>query len=230
MQNDIRAVFWDIDGTMVMSEPVHEGKTHYIASRYGITVTRAMQDSFYGTTDIAIHKFMQTLGMTCTFDEYMNDCIGYYRDNLQSIELRDGFMDAFDLFEQNGVIQSAVSNGVTPLVDFNIERTGLKDRLSVIVDVDYIIAQGLNPKPAADPYLEALRLVNEKSGLCIAPHQCLVVEDSPPGVRAGKAAGMNVIYWMLEPGKTRPEADYEAHTGQDLMDTIAPFFRKKLSA
>lgn len=230
MQNDIRAVFWDIDGTMVMSEPIHEAKTHHMASKYGIVVTQDMQDSFYGTTDVGIHKFMQTLGMTCTFDEYMEYCVGYYRDNLHTIELREGFLEAFSLFEKNGVVQAAVSNGMKALVDLNITRTNLLEKLSTVIDVDYVIAKGLNPKPAGDPYLEALRQINEKTGAAIAPHQCLVVEDSPPGVRAGKAAGMNVIYWKLQPGGTMPEADFEAYTGQELLDTITPFFQKRLSA
>lgn len=42
-------------------------------------------------------------------------------------------------------------------------------------------------KPAPDPYL----LGAELSG--VDPHRCLVVEDAPPGVRAGKAAGCRVL-------------------------------------
>ncbi len=221
MIGKIRAVFWDIDGTMVMSEPVHEAKTHDIAARYDITVTREMQDRFYGTTDVQIHQFMQTLGMTCTWDEYLETCIGYYRDNLHTIGLRDGFMDAFVRFEKCGMVQAAVSNGMLALVDLNIERTGLRDQLKAIVDVDYILAQGLNPKPSGDPYLEALRQINEGEGLEILPSECLVIEDSPVGVLAGKAAGMRTVYWALHPAKTLPEADYEAHTGAELMDIIA---------
>lgn len=220
MIDQIRAVFWDIDGTMVMSEDIHEAKTHHMASRYGITVTREMQDSFYGTTDVGIHKFMQGLGMSCTLDEYMDYCIGYYRDNLHTVELRDGFMDAFTYFEENGIVQAAVSNGLLALVDLNIARTGLRGRLKTIIDVDYILAQGLNPKPAGDPYLEALRQVKAMDGVDIHPSECLVIEDSPAGVRAGKAAGMRTVYWTLYAGKTLPEADYEAHTGAELMEII----------
>lgn len=42
-------------------------------------------------------------------------------------------------------------------------------------------------KPAPDPYLLGAKL----SG--VDPTKCLVVEDAPPGVRAGKAAGAKVL-------------------------------------
>lgn len=217
---NIRAVFWDIDGTMVMSETIHEAKTHHIAAKHGITVTQEMRDEFYGTTDQSVHKNLQDMGAACTLDEYLETSIRYYHDNLDVIVLRDGFMEAFTYFENNGVVQGAVSNGIKAFVDLNIKRAGIRDRLNVVIDVDYILARGLNPKPAGDPYLEALRQVNEMGGTDIKPSECLVVEDSPAGVRAGKDAGMQTIYWTLYPGKTKTEADYEAHTGADLMDVI----------
>ncbi|HVM42735.1 MAG TPA: HAD family phosphatase, partial [Gemmatimonadales bacterium] len=42
-------------------------------------------------------------------------------------------------------------------------------------------------KPQPDPYLLAA------SRLGVQPADCVVIEDSPPGVAAGKAAGMRVV-------------------------------------
>jgi len=42
-------------------------------------------------------------------------------------------------------------------------------------------------KPDPEGYLAAA------SRLAVSPHECTVIEDSPPGVAAGKAAGMHVI-------------------------------------
>lgn len=218
---NIRAVFWDIDGTMVMSETIHEAKTRYVASQHGITVTQEMRDGFYGTTDQNIHQNLMTMGATCTLDEYLETCIAYYHENLDVVVLREGFMEAFTYFETRGAVQAAVSNGIKAFVDLNIDRAAIRDRLKAVIDVDYILAKGLNPKPAGDPYLEALRQVNEREGLSILPSECLVIEDSPAGVRAGKAAGMCTVCWSLYPGKTLPEADYEAHTGAELTDIAA---------
>lgn len=74
------------------------------------------------------------------------------------------------------------------------------------------IAQGRG-KPAPDIYLLALDMVNgtlpeeEKK---ITPQECLVFEDSVPGVEAGRRAGMRVI-WCPHPGLKGEFTGREAH-------------------
>lgn len=57
-------------------------------------------------------------------------------------------------------------------------------------------------KPAPDIYLLALQMINSKlsDGTSkIVPEECLVFEDSVPGVEAGRRAGMRVV-WVPHPG------------------------------
>jgi len=58
-------------------------------------------------------------------------------------------------------------------------------------------------KPAPDIYLLALETINERirreGGKVIRPDECLVFEDSVPGVEAGRRAGMQVV-WCPHPG------------------------------
>jgi len=63
------------------------------------------------------------------------------------------------------------------------------------------IAKGRG-KPAPDIYLLALEMVNStlpEGERKITPQECLVFEDSVPGVEAGRRAGMRVI-WCPHPG------------------------------
>ena len=57
-------------------------------------------------------------------------------------------------------------------------------------------------KPAPDIYLLALKTINDglkmKGEPEITPEECLVFEDSVPGVEAGRRAGMRVI-WCPHP-------------------------------
>ncbi|KAF7934557.1 hypothetical protein EAE99_003007 [Botrytis elliptica] len=65
-------------------------------------------------------------------------------------------------------------------------------------------------KPAPDIYLLALRLINESLGeneKPIQPEECLVFEDSVPGVEAGRRAGMKVV-WVPHEGLL---AEYKGH-------------------
>ncbi|PMD13593.1 HAD-like protein [Hyaloscypha hepaticicola] len=57
-------------------------------------------------------------------------------------------------------------------------------------------------KPAPDIYLLALQTINSKLPVGISeivPEECLVFEDSVPGVEAGRRAGMRVV-WVPHPG------------------------------
>lgn len=214
----IKAVFWDVDGTMVMSEPVHDAKMVHIAKAHNLTMPPEVAVSFHGSGDRKAYEIMCSIGMPGTLEEFIEASQAYYEEHLHTIDVRDGFAEAFAYFERQEILQSAVSNGVEPLVNLNLARAGIRDKLKAVVDLDYMFRMGLTPKPSADPYLDALRQVNEAAGLAIRPSECLVVEDSPTGVAAGKAAGMVTVYWKLSPEKTSDLADYAVYTGGEFMD------------
>lgn len=77
------------------------------------------------------------------------------------------------------------------------------DRHKILGDDDRI-PKGRG-KPLPDIYLLALEAINEtvmaedEDEKPIEPHECLVFEDSVPGVEAGRRAGMRVI-WCPHPG------------------------------
>jgi len=78
---------------------------------------------------------------------------------------------------------AVVSGGHRPAVERTLEGVGIRGWFDVIVtpeDVEH-------GKPAPDMYL----LAAERLG--VAPEQCLVLEDGPPGVQAALSAGMNVV-------------------------------------
>ncbi|TVY16082.1 putative uncharacterized hydrolase, partial [Lachnellula arida] len=93
------------------------------------------------------------------------------------------------------------------LQTFELKTGHLKEFMSCfpprrrVLGDDVRIAAGRG-KPAPDIYLLALKTVND--GLApgekeIVPEECLVFEDSVPGVEAGRRAGMRVV-WVPHPG------------------------------
>jgi sugar-phosphatase len=77
---------------------------------------------------------------------------------------------------------AVVTSGQRPTVLSRFEAHGLPEP-SVFVDGNDV-AEG---KPSPEGYLKAAALLG------VRPADCLVVEDAPAGVRAGKAAGMTVL-------------------------------------
>lgn len=90
--------------------------------------------------------------------------------------------------------------------NFKLKTGHLEELFSVfqgnrrILGDDVRIPKGKG-KPAPDIYLLALKLVNQSLGdgeREVLPEECLVLEDSVPGVEAGRRAGMRVA-WVPHP-------------------------------
>ena len=73
----------------------------------------------------------------------------------------------------------------TPQADIGyvVERLGLSSMIEQIVSVDSVA----RPKPAPDVYLRTAELLG------VAPARCVVLEDTPTGLAAGRAAGMRCV-------------------------------------
>lgn len=94
--------------------------------------------------------------------------------------------------------------------NFDIKTKHLKPMFSVFPE--QLVIKGDDPriprgrgKPLPDIYLLALQVINDtirqedQGERLITPEECLVFEDSVPGVEAGRRAGMRVV-WVPHPG------------------------------
>ena len=109
--------------------------------------------------------------------------------------------------------RAVASNSVKRRVELSLDRTGLSglfdDRLFCADMVE-------RPKPAPDLYLMAA------AALGAQPGRCVVVEDSPTGVRAAVAAGMTVIGFLGGSHILPGQGDVLlAHGAVDLVDTMS---------
>ena len=79
-------------------------------------------------------------------------------------------------------------------IDYALERAAVRDLFEVVVSAEDVRG-ACKPDPAC--YRLALERLNRHregtSVLPIHPDECLVVEDSPPGVRSARAAGMRTL-------------------------------------
>ena len=75
-----------------------------------------------------------------------------------------------------------VTSGSSDLASARLQAAGLPVPAQIVTADD--VTQG---KPAPEPYLLGA------SRLGIAPERCIVVEDAPAGIQAGRSAGMRVL-------------------------------------
>ncbi|MBE6633423.1 MAG: HAD family phosphatase [Ruminococcaceae bacterium] len=103
--------------------------------------------------------------------------------DLHGVPLKPHVPQIFEELRERGIHMALVTSTSAPSVADYMRRTGFGEYFSTYVTGNRVS----NGKPAPDCFL----LAAEELGC--APEECLVVEDSNNGVRAGAAAGMRVI-------------------------------------
>ncbi len=116
--------------------------------------------------------------------------------------------DVLEVYRALGLPIAVVSNSAFPRVHRSVERAGLLPLVGVHV---YSAEDVGRPKPAPDGYLHAARVLGCR------PADCVVVEDSPTGVRAAVAAGIRVLGFVGGSHATPPHAELLRANGAALV-------------
>ncbi len=111
------------------------------------------------------------------------EIVGRFMARVGELSLKPGFAELFAEAEARGVPRALASSSSRPLVEATLARFGIRSRFDAVVTGDCVA----HPKPAPDIFLEAARRLG------VPPENCVVLEDSPSGVRAARAAFIPVI-------------------------------------
>ncbi|WP_270887986.1 HAD family hydrolase [Pedococcus sp. 5OH_020] len=186
-------VIFDCDGVLVDSEP--------IAARVGAAVLTGMGwqisaeevvQRFLGCTEEYFHAEVERqLGRRLPRgwdDEFQHLYDAAYAAELTPVE---GIVPLLEELARRGIPTCVASNGSHDKMRRTLGATGLHDRFNGRIFSAQDVAFG---KPEPDLYLHAARTMG------VAPGRCVVVEDSPRGVAAARAAAMACIgYAALTP-------------------------------
>ena len=183
MPTQIQAIIFDFDGVLVDSEPLRFRAGAQALAEVGVSLTwEQFLATWFGRTDTA--GLGDILG--ARFAAQGPGVIA--RRNVlyeQALEAVPACPDAARLLPRIPLrIRAAVATGSRRLeVERILTHLGLARHFHALVTAeDYRRA-----KPDPDPFLTAARQ------LAVVPEACLVVEDSPAGVAAARAAGMPVV-------------------------------------
>lgn len=94
-----------------------------------------------------------------------------------------GIRELIQSAKENQLRIGVASNSGNGWVEGGLRRLGLRDYVEVVVTRDMV----LNPKPAPDIYLKAVQTLQ------VEPSNAVALEDSEPGCRAAKRAGLKAI-------------------------------------
>lgn len=194
-------VLFDCDGVLVDSEPVTNRLLQENLAARGLALPyEDIITLFVGGTMKTVGETARTMGAQLE-DSWLEDMYqAMFAQLARDVTPIAGAADVLDALHAAGIPYAVCSNGPHAKMDVTLARCGLADRLAGQI---YSREDVANPKPAPDMYLKAAA----RAG--VAPERCVVVEDSPSGARAGKAAGIFTIGFTAEtdPARLAPICD-----------------------
>lgn len=205
MLNNIEAVIFDLDGTLVDSMWLwYEIDVDYLA-RFGLELPEDLPQkvegmSFPETAAYVKERFQLPDSTEKIMQDWNDMAWDYY---MHRVPLKKGVLDFLKHCKMKNVKLGIATSNSHVLVDNLARVLGLDTFMSTITTA----CDARKGKPAPDIYLMAA------DRLGVAPHKCLVFEDIIPGIMAGRSAGMKVCavedeYSIHQTTEKKELADY----------------------
>ncbi len=208
-----RAVAWDIDGTLIDSEPLHHRALLAACRDLGTDLSDLPDQAFRGIHVGDVWKAISPrLPVEVAQAEWLARINDHYVAHRDSLVALPGAVATIRALATLDVLQVCVSNSSRSVVDANIDALGIADALAFSLSLDDV-ARG---KPDPEPY----RRARERLG--VAPDEMAAVEDSLSGVRSARAAGLYVVGYRASGGGFE-DVDLEI----DRLQEILPLFARQ---
>jgi HAD superfamily hydrolase (TIGR01509 family) len=179
-----RAIAWDIDGTLIDSEPMHQRALIAASAALGVDLSDLDPEAFRGVHAVDIWKALKPrFPAGALFDTWIAAIEGYYVQHAGELVPNPGALEAMRELQARGVAQACVSNSGRAIVDANIKALGVADIIAFSLSLDDVSSG----KPDPEPYLKAARRLGAE------PHATVAIEDSGAGARSARAAGLYVV-------------------------------------
>ncbi|MGQ2964299.1 HAD family hydrolase [Methylophilus sp.] len=175
-------VIFDCDGVLVDSETITNALMIDMLETYGIEYTKQeFVSRFVGVKiEHCIESIIKEYNIKLP-DSFLHD---YHLKAVELLKLNvQEIAGVRNLIHRLQVPYCVASNSTQSKIEMMLAKTDLLRFFAGKMFSSYDLP---NPKPAPDVYLKAAS-VNK-----IRPERCAVIEDTPTGIRAGKAAGMTV--------------------------------------
>ncbi|MDQ0797862.1 HAD family phosphatase [Streptomyces sp. B1I3] len=179
-------VLFDLDGTLVDSEPNYYEAGRRLLARYGVRdFSWENHSRFIGIgTRETLTVLRAEYGIGAPVDELLAGKNALYLELAgTSTEVFPEMRVLVERLHEDGVAMAVASGSSRAAIGATLAVTGLDAYFPLYVSAEEV-AHG---KPAPDVFLETARRLGAE------PAACVVVEDAVPGVQAAHAAGMRCI-------------------------------------
>jgi HAD superfamily hydrolase (TIGR01509 family) len=192
------AVLWDLDGTLVDTEPYWVQEERRLVEEFGGVWTTEHSLKLVGSALIDAAGYIRRHGgVDLPPEEIVERLVaGVVRHVERDVPWRPGGRELLEALRGEGVPCGLVTMSYAPLVAPVLSALP-RGTFDVVVTGD-VVSQG---KPHPEPYLHAARLLG------VEPESCVAIEDSNTGARSADAAGCSVLvvenHVPVAPGERR---------------------------
>ena len=185
----VEALVFDFDGLILDTETCTYESVVEIFAEHGEAVDVAWWHTILGTADHPhwTEQLAAQLGRPVDRDALVARREARRLPLIEALAACDGVEALLDAADAAGVPAAVASSSASDWVVPHLERLGLRHRFPAVITRDDVGDEGARTKPAPDLFLIAA------AELGADPARCVVLEDSPNGVAAGRAAGMAVV-------------------------------------
>jgi HAD superfamily hydrolase (TIGR01509 family) len=179
---EIRGVIFDADGLLLNTEWIAHQAWLQTGKEFGYDIPLEVHQQVIGLSIENSEKVMKRIyGEDFPYwtlrkrrleiaDEYIAK---------HGLPLKEGVLSMLKFLEQRGIPKAVATSSSRAAAGKKLAQAGIADRFAVVITNDDVA----NGKPAPDIFIAAATALN------LSPAQCLVLEDSEPGLKAAKAAG-----------------------------------------
>ena len=182
----IKYVIFDMDGTLIDTEPFYEQSWNETGKRWGVEVRDMYAEYVCGRSiENVKNTLKERFGENFDSEGFMSERMTLYAQLAEKgLALKVGCREILDFLREHGIPCAVATSTVSDLTYSNLDRVNIRQFFDAVVTGDMV----KNGKPSPDIFLEAGRRIGAEAG------ECIVCEDSYSGIEAASNAKMKPVF------------------------------------
>ena len=190
----LQAVFFDFDGVIADSEPLHLRAYQAVLQADGIDLNKSEYYARYlGYDDVGLFEALAKDRRIRLSDEKIDEWVAAKSCIVEEMLtsgaiLFPGAAECVKMFAEQ-VPLAVASGALEPEIEIVLRHAGLRGSFAAIASA----SDGVRGKPAPDLYLLAMAKLKDRLPDPLDPGACIAIEDSHWGLEAARRAGLRCV-------------------------------------